>query len=184
MSIEKLSAFCCVTLCLYLSYHVIVSWEHKVRGQGHKKKPRPRPRTALPRTDPHEAKDSNARGHGPRRKCSPKKRSSRKIFRRSPNETKKRSSKFFFRRSPKKRNLRKEICQAISKEENKTDLRKFSAIFLAFSNKILTVQKLVLSSSRGQRNFQGLKASRPRPKTWSSRPRTSKCVFEDSTSAS
>ena len=36
--------------------------------------------------------------------------------------------------------------------------------------------KIVLSSSRGQGNFRGLDASK-------SRPRTSKCVLEDSTSA-
>ena len=39
-------------------------------------------------------------------------------------------------------------------------------------HKILTVQKIVLSSSRGQANFRGLEASRPTP-------RTSKCVLED-----
>ena len=65
---------------------------HKARGQGHKKKKRgqgqlfreqtlSRPRTALPRTDPLEAKDRNAQGQGHKRKSSPK--------------TKKRSSKFF-----------------------------------------------------------------------------------------
>ena len=42
-------------------------------------------------------------------------------------------------------------------------------------NKILTIQKRVLSSSRGQGNFRGLEASRPKP-------RTSKCVLENSTS--
>ena len=70
-------------------------------------------------------------------------------------------------------------------EENKKGVRKFSARFLAFSNEISTVQKIVLSSSRGQGNFRGIEASRPRPKTWPSRqrPRTSKCVLEDSTSA-
>ena len=63
-------------------------------------------------------------------------------------------------------------------EENKKGARKFSAKFLAFSNKISTVQKTVLSSSRGQGNFRGLEALRPR--TWPSRPRprTSKCVLE------
>ena len=66
-------------------------------------------------------------------------------------------------------------------EENKKGVRKFSARFLAFSNEISTVQKIVLSSSRGQGNFRGLEASRPRP-------RTLKCVLkakdvlEDSTS--
>ena len=38
-------------------------------------------------------------------------------------------------------------------EENKKGVRKFSARFLAFSNEISTVQKIVLSSSRGQGNF-------------------------------
>ena len=42
--------------------------------------------------------------------------------------------------------------------------------------KILTIQKIVLSSSRGQGNFRELEASRPRS-------RTRKCVLEDSTSA-
>ena len=38
-------------------------------------------------------------------------------------------------------------------EEDKKDVRKFSAMFLAFSNEISTVQKIVLSLSRGQNNF-------------------------------
>ena len=50
-------------------------------------------------------------------------------------------------------------------EKNKKGVRKFSARFLVFSNKISTVQKIVLSSSRGQCNFRGPKASRPRPRT-------------------
>ena len=58
------------------------------QGQGHKKNPRPRPRTALPRTEPLEAKDRNARGQGqgPRTQV--------QVF------SKKKSSKIFFRRSP------------------------------------------------------------------------------------
>ena len=55
--------------------------------------------------------------------------------------------------------------------KTKNSLRKFSARFLALSNKILTVQKIVLSSSRRQGNFRGLEALRPRP-------RTSKSVLE------
>ena len=47
----------------------------------------------------------------------------------------------------------------------------FQKNFQALHN-ILTSQKIVLSSSRGQANFRGLQASRPRP-------RTSKCVLED-----
>ena len=72
--------------------------------------------------------------------------------------------------------------------KNKKSVCKCSAKLLIFFNKILRVQKIVLSSSQGQGNFRGPKASRPRPrqKTWPSRPRprTSKCVLEDSTSVS
>ena len=69
---------------------------------------------------------------------------------------KKRSLQKFFRQFPQK-NVFQKIFQAL--------------------HKILTIQKIVLSSSRGQANFRGLEASRPSP-----RPRTSKCVLEDSTS--
>ena len=48
--------------------------------------------------------------------------------------------------------------------------RKVSGIFQRNFNG----SKIVLSSRRGQGNFRGLEASRPRP-----RPRTSKCVLED-----
>ena len=67
---------------------------------------------------------------------------------------KKRSSQKFFKRSP-----RKHVFQ-----------KNFQAL-----HKILTIQKILLSSNRGQANFRGLEVSRPRP-------RTSKCVLEDSTS--
>ena len=66
-------------------------------------------------------------------------------------QKKKRSSKIFFKRSPQK--------------------NVFQIIFQAL-HKILTIQKILLSSSRGQANFRGLEASKPRP-------RTSKCVLED-----
>ena len=135
------------------------------RTQG--SRPRPRPRTqkkseakgqpfrgqtlSRPRTGMLEAK---AKDQGHKRKCSPKKkkRSSQKFFRRSPKEKKKkRSSQKFFKRSPLK-NVFQTIFQPL--------------------HKILTFQKIVLSSSRGQANFRGLEASRPRP-------RTSNCVLED-----
>ena len=65
---------------------------HKARGQGqgHKKNPRPRPRTAFPRTEPLEAKDSNPRGQGQEPRTPPQ------VF----SKKKKTSSKIFFRRSP------------------------------------------------------------------------------------
>ena len=111
---------------------------HKARGQGqgHKKNPRPRPRTAFPRTDTLEAKDRNARGQGQ----GPRTQSASALQKKK----KKRSSQKFFRRSPLK--------------------NVFQKIFQAF-HKILTFQKIVLSSSRGQANFRGLEASRPRPRT-------------------
>ena len=104
-----------------LSNHIcrVQRWSrrHKAQGQGHKKNPRPKPRTALPRTDPLEAKDSNAWGQsqGPRTQAQvlSKKRSSEKIFRRSPE---------------------KNVFQ-----------KNFQAL-----HKLLTTQKIVLSSSRGQ----------------------------------
>ena len=64
---------------------------------------------------------------------------------------KKRSSQKFFKPSPQK--------------------NVFQKIFRAL-HKILTIQKIVLSSSQGQANFRGLEASRPRP-------RTSKSLLED-----
>ena len=57
---------------------------------------------------------------------------------------KKRSSQKIFKRSPLK-NVFQKIFQAL--------------------HKILTFQKILLSSSRGQANFRGLEASRPRPRT-------------------
>ena len=92
-------------------------------------KKNPRPRTALSRTDPLEAKNTN-----------------------SSALQKKRSLQKFFRRSPEK--------------------NVFQKMFRAF-HKILTIQKIVLSSSLGQANFRGLEASR-----------ATKCVLEHSTSSS
>ena len=114
--------------------------EVESRTQGLK----PRPRTAFPRTDTLEAKDRNARGQGqecsrPRTKNTSasaiQKKGLHKNF--SGDLKKKRSSQKFFRRSP---------------QENV-----FQSIFQAL-HKILTFQKIVLSSSRGQANFRGLEA--------------------------
>ena len=61
---------------------------------------------------------------------------------RSPKKKKKKwSSQKFFKRSPQK-NVFQKIFQAL--------------------HKILTIQIILLSSSRGQANFRGLEASRPR----------------------
>ena len=85
---------------------------------------------------------------------------------------------------PKDRNARgqgpRTQAQVLSKKKKKglpknvsSDLHKKNVIQKNFQvlHKILTIQKIVLSSSRGQANFRGLEASRPRP-------RTSKCVLE------
>ena len=104
------------------------------------------------------SEDRHSRGQGqecsrPRtkdtkRKCSPKKKKKKglhKIFSGDlQKKKKKRSSQKFFKRSPLKIVFQK-IFQAL--------------------HKILTFQKILLSSSRGQANFRGLEASRPRPRT-------------------
>ena len=54
------------------------------------------------------------------------------------------------------------VMSAVTSGLESENYCKFSARFLVFSNKISTVQKIVLFSSRGQGNFRGPKASRPR----------------------
>ena len=151
-------------------YLLMYQTEVESRTQGSK----PRPRTALWRTDPLMAKDRNAQGQGKnqghRRECSPKKRSTKFFFKK----------KVIFQTISKRRKKgpQKFFLGDLQKRKTKKVFAKFSARFLAFSNKILTVQKIVLFSSRGQGNFRGLEVSRPRPRTWPSRPRASKCVLE------
>ena len=72
----------------------------------------------------------------------------------------------------KKKKKKKGLHKNFSSDLHKKNV--FQIIFQAL-HKILTIQNIVLSSSRGQANFRGLEASRPRP-------RTLKCVLEDSTS--
>ena len=120
-----------------------------------------------PRTGMLEAKDQEHK-----RKCSPK---SQKFFRRSLK--KKRSSQKFFRRSPKKKK-KKGLHKNFLGDLHKSTFSK--TIFQAL-HKILAIQKIVLSSSRGQANFRGLEASRPRPRT-SKYVLEAKDVLEDSTS--
>ena len=69
--------------------------------------------------------------------------------------------------------LNKKGLKKFFKRTPKKEVQKiFSGDLQNFNN-----SKIVLSSSRGRGNFRGLEASRPR--TSSSRPRTSKCVLED-----
>ena len=88
--------------------------------------------------------EAKAKDQGHKRKCSPKKKKGlHKNFSGDlqKKKRKKRSSQKFFKRSPQKNVFQK---------------------FFQVLHKILTIQKILLSSSRGQRNFRGLEASRPR----------------------
>ena len=113
----------------------------KIRGQG-QGQPFRGQNLSRPRTGMLEAK---AKDQGHKRKCSPKKK---KVF-----------TKIFQAISKKKKKVFTKIFQAISTKKNV-----FQEIFQAL-HKILTIQKIVLSSSRGQASFRGLEASRPRPRT-------------------
>ena len=120
---------------------------------------RPRPRTQKN----FEAKDKTSRNQGqnlsrPRTKDTDasvlqKKRSSKNFFRRF---RKKGLQKIFFRRS---------LLGETKKNMSLQIFRKVSGVFQRNFNG----SKIVLYSSRGQGNFPGLEASRPR---------TSKCVLE------
>ena len=123
---------------------------------------RPRPRTQKK----SEAKDSlsedrHSRGQG--QECS-RPRPRTKDTSASALQKKKGLHKNFLGDLQKKKKVFTKIFQAISTK------KRFQKIFQAL-HKILTIQKILLSSSRGQAKFRGLEASRPRP-------RTSKCVLE------
>ena len=133
--------------------------QKKIRGQGqgHKKKSEAKAKDSL-------SEDRHSRGQGqecsrprPRTKdtsASALLKKKKKVFTKTFQAItkKKRSSQKFFKRSPLKKVFQK-IFQAL--------------------HKILTFQKILLSSSRGQANFRGLEASRPRTSS-----RTPPLLFE------
>ena len=134
---------------------------HKARGHGQelKKNPRPRPRTALPRTDPLGSKDRNARGQGARTQAQVFSKKQKREDRPSRDQEQECSR-------PRTKDTGTSVFQ---KKKEKKGLQKFFSgvlqkIFLAIY-KILTIQKIVQSSSRGQGNFRGFEVSRPRPRT-------------------
>ena len=133
---------------------------HKARGQGqgHKKISWPRPRT-----DPLEAKDQ---GHKTQAF------SKKKILKIFMAISEKRFLKFFFRQ---KRSSKIFFRRSLLEETKKRSLQIFRKVSGVFQRNF-NGSKIVLSSSRGQGNFRGLEASRPRS-------RTSKSVLENSTSA-
>ena len=105
---------------------------HKARGQGqgHKKKSE-----AKAKAKDSLSEDRHSRGQG--QECSRPRPRTKDTKRKCSPKKKKRSSQKFFKRSPLK-NVFQKIFQAL--------------------HKILTFQKIVLSSSRGQANFRGLEA--------------------------
>ena len=111
----------------------------------------PRPRTQ--KKSEAKAKDRPSRGQEPRTQAQllSKKKSSEKS---SGDLQKKGLQKKFSGDLPKKRSSEKMFMR--SPEKNV-----FQKIFQAL-HKLLTTQEIVLPSSRGQRNFRGLEASRPR----------------------
>ena len=128
---------------------------HKARRQGQgQKKSEAKAKDSL-------SEDRHSRGQG--QECS-RQRPRTKDTSASALQKKKVFTKFFQAISKKKRS-----SQKFFKRSSRNNA--FQKIFQVL-HKILTIQKLVLSSSRGQSNFRGLEASRPRP-------RTSKCVLED-----
>ena len=112
----------------------------KIRGQGQGQPFRGQTRSR-PRTGMLEAK---AKDQGHKCKCSPKKKGLHKTF----------SSDL------QKKKVFTKIFQAISTK--KRFPKNFSSAPQNFNN---SIQKILLSSSRGQANFRGLEASRPRPRT-------------------
>ena len=107
---------------------------------------RSRPRTQKKSDAKTKAKDSLSEGRNSRgqvQDCS-RPRPRTKDTSASALQKKKTSSQKFFKRSPQKHVFQKN----------------FQAL-----HKILTIQKIVLFSSRGQASFRGLEASRPRSRT-------------------
>ena len=143
---------------------------HKARGQsqgqGHKK------------NFEAKAKDRPSRGQGQGPRTQAQVFSKKKVFKKIFQQTKKKVFKKIFQAKKVFKNF---FSGDFHLRKTKKGLRKFTARFLALSNKISTVQKIVLSLSRGQGNFRGLEASRPRPRT-SKSVLEAKDVLEDSTS--
>ena len=113
-----------------------------------------------------KAKNRPSRDQGHRHKCSQKK----KVFKIFFQAISKKSFQKFFsgEKDLQKISFRRSLLEE-TKKRSLQIFRKVSGVFQRNFNG----SKIVLSSSRGQGNFRGLEASRPS---------TSKCVLEDSTS--
>ena len=145
------NTFCLLCHSVFDTYPNYQRWSrgHKARGlnqgQGCKKNPMPRPTSVLPRTYPLEAKDMN--GSRPRTKA--------QMF---PQKIKNRSSNFFSGVLQKRKKRPSKIL-SVNLQQRKV----FKNFFSNFQ--ILTVKKILLSSSRGHGNFRRFGALRPRPRT-------------------
>ena len=124
---------------LYVDDTFVAEVESRTQGS----RPRPRPK-AQKQTEAKDSlsKDRHSRGQG--QDCSRPRPKTKGTSASALQKKKKTSSQKFFKRSPQKHVFQK-IFQAL--------------------HKILTIQKIVLSSSRRQANFRGLETSRPRPRT-------------------
>ena len=126
--------------------------------------PRPRPRTQKKSEAKAKAKDSLSEDRHSRcqgQECSrPRPRTKDTKRKRSPKKKKKVFTKIFQAIS-RKRKKKKRSSQKFFKRSPLQNA--FQKIFQPL-HKILTFQKIVLSSSRGQANFRGLEASRPWPR--------------------
>ena len=149
----------------------------EVESRTQSSRPKPRPRTQKNFEAKTKDKPSRGQGQGPRTQAQAFSKKKRFLKKFSSNLKKKVFKKFF----QAKKVFKKFFSGDFHLRKTKKGLRKFTARFLALSNKISTVQKIVLSSSRGQGNFRGLEASRPRPRT-SKSVLEAKDVLEDSTS--
>ena len=124
---------------------------HKARGQGQSQEHK---KISRPRADPLEAK---AKDQGPRTQVFSKKKIFKNLF--QAISTKKRPSKFFFRR---KRSSKVFFSGDLYLwKPKKRSLQIFSKVS-GFFQRNFNGSKIVLSSSRGQGDFRGPKASRPR----------------------
>ena len=108
---------------------------------------RPKPRTDL--------LDVKAKDQGHRRKCSSKKKVLKIFFQAI---SKKWSSKIFFMRKKSSKIFFRCSLLEETKKRSLQILRKVSGVFQRNFNG----SKIILSTSRGQGNFRGLEASRPR----------------------
>ena len=129
---------------------------HKARNQG-QGQPFRGQTLSRPRTGILEAKNQ---GH--KRKCSPKKRFSKNFFKRFPKKTSKKVFKKIFAGDLQLRNTQKPFAN-------------FLRAFWRFSTKLHWLKNSAVLEPRTAQ-FSRLEDLRPR--TWLSRPRTSKCILE------